>query len=134
MRLVGIINANYWVGYYQNKSSYNFFSITAIGYIEGEKALRRNGMKLGDDIWVPGDLGEPITALQLQKESKNLQPMPKVDLGLKIRELATSGIDLSDGLSSDLRHLIVASFQKNSGEIFVELYFEEMLKCLSQDG
>ncbi len=118
----------------KHQSSHNFFSVTAIGYIEGEKALRRNGMKLGDDIWVSGDLGEPITALQLQKESKKLlQPIPKVDLGLKIRELATSSIDLSDGLSSDLRHLIGASFPKNSGKIFVELYFEEMLKCLSQN-
>ena len=91
-------------------------------------------MKVGDDIWVSGDLGEPITALQLQKESKKLiQPIPKVDLGLKIREFATSSIDLSDGLSSDLRHLILASFSGNSDKICVELYFEEMLKCLSQN-
>ena len=118
----------------KHKSSNNFFSVTAIGYIEGERALRRNGMKLGDDIWVSGDLGEPITALQLQKESKKLlQPVPKVALGLKIREFATSSIDLSDGLSSDLRHMILASFSGNSDNIFVELYFEEMLKCLSQN-
>lgn len=118
----------------KHKSNYNFFSVTAIGYIEGERALRRNGMKVGDDIWVSGDLGEPITALQLQKESKKLiQPIPKVDLGLKIREFATSSIDLSDGLSSDLRHLILASFSGNSDKICVELYFEEMLKCLSQN-
>ena len=118
----------------KHKSNYNFFSVTAIGYIDGEKPLRRNGMKIGDDIWVSGDLGEPITALQLQKKSKKLvQPIPKVALGLKIREFATSSIDLSDGLSSDLRHLILASFSENSDKIFVELYFEEMLKCLSQN-
>ena len=118
----------------KHKSSNNFFSVTAIGYIEGERALRRNGMKLGDDIWVSGDLGEPITALKLQKKSKKLvQPIPRVDLGLKIREFATSSIDLSDGLASDLRHLILASFTENSDKIFVELYFEQMLKCLSQN-
>ena len=118
----------------KHKSNYNFFSVTAIGYIDGEKPLRRNGMKIGDDIWVSGDLGEPITALQLQKKIQKTCPADTQScFGLKIKEFATSSIDLSDGLSSDLRHLILASFSENPDEIFVELYFEEILKCLSRN-
>ena len=118
----------------KHNSAFNFFSVTAIGYIDGGNALRRNGMKLDDDIWVSGDLGEPISALQLQKESKKLiQPIPKIALGRQLKNVATSSIDLSDGLSSDLRHLMRASFPKNLEDIFVELYFESLVKCLNRN-
>jgi thiamine-monophosphate kinase len=96
--------------------------VTAIGELPVGQALRRDGAKAGDDVWVSGQVGlaalglrclqghielpEPLRRLCL----KRLQaPQPRVDLGLALRSLAHAAIDISDGLLADLGHLARAS-------------------------
>lgn len=86
------------------------------------QALRRDGARLGDMVWVSGELGAAALALAdlqaciaLDKSSKNLftqrlhRPTPRVELGLALRGIAHSAIDISDGLLADLGHILVAS-------------------------
>ena len=49
----------------------------------------------------PGDEAACRTAL--------LRPVPRVELGLRLRDLASSAIDISDGLAGDLGHVLIAS-------------------------
>jgi thiamine-monophosphate kinase len=63
------------------------------------KALRREGARVGDSIFVSGRLGKPW--------DRRIQP--RLALGQSLRGLATSCIDLSDGLSLDLHRLCAAS-------------------------
>ncbi len=92
-------------------------SITAIGSVPTGKALRRSGAKIGDDIYVSGTLGDAALGLELlQKEEENdffinryLLPQPRIDLGMALREIASSAMDISDGLVQDLGHICTAS-------------------------
>jgi thiamine-monophosphate kinase len=97
------------------------------GEVKKNKAILRSGAKVGDLIFVTGNLGGAAAGLQLLEHKlsydltdkiwqknfllKQLQPLPKVSEGIFLREknLATAMIDLSDGLSSDLAHLCRAS-------------------------
>jgi thiamine-monophosphate kinase len=88
-------------------------------------ALRRDGAKLGDEIWVSGTLGEAALGLaQLQNKlpEKTLSaaekkvcidalqaPQPRVALGLALQDIANSAIDISDGLLADLGHILERS-------------------------
>jgi len=63
------------------------------------KALRRNGARPGDDLYVSGKLGKPW--------DRRIQP--RLELGISLRGLATACMDLSDGLSLDLHRLCVES-------------------------
>ena len=96
--------------------------ITVIGQVPTGQALRRDGARAGDDIWVSGTLGEARLALlalqgQLTLPPDRLaalrqrleRPTPRVALGTALRGIATSAIDLSDGLAGDLRHVLSAS-------------------------
>ena len=97
-------------------------SITAIGSIPTEKAIRRSGAKLGDDIWVSGTVGDARLALAAlrhemilsEDELKNVahrmhQPTPRVELGIQLRGIANAALDVSDGLLGDLKHLLKQS-------------------------
>ncbi|TXK27390.1 thiamine-phosphate kinase [Ottowia sp. GY511] len=96
--------------------------ITVFGQIPVGQALRRDGAQPGDDIWVSGTLGEARLALlalqgQIELAPERLavlrerleRPIPRIALGRALRAIATSAMDLSDGLSGDLTHMAVAS-------------------------
>lgn len=98
------------------------FSVTALGEVAADSALRRSGAKAGDDIWVSGTPG--YATLGLRAKLNNLvlppeiaamteralhRPVPRVSLGLALNGLAHSAIDVSDGLLQDLGHIAHAS-------------------------
>ncbi|WP_019141701.1 thiamine-phosphate kinase [Noviherbaspirillum massiliense] len=93
--------------------------ITIFGEVPAGQALRRDGAQAGDDIWVSGTLGDARLALagyrhetaldQASQEaaSKRMHaPTPRVELGLALRGIAHSAIDISDGLVGDLGHIL----------------------------
>ena len=92
-------------------------SITAIGSVPIGGALRRNGAKIGDDIFVSGTLGDAALGLKLLQQSggdeyiisRYLIPQPRLELGQKLRGIANSCMDISDGLVQDLGHICEAS-------------------------
>lgn len=100
-------------------------SVQIIGEVPIGKALRRDGAKAGDEIWVSGTLGEAALGLaQLQNKLSEsalseaekkicidtLQaPQPRVALGLALQDIANSAIDISDGLLADLGHILERS-------------------------
>lgn len=96
--------------------------VTAIGEVPAGQALRRNGAREGDDIWISGQPGLAALGLaQLQGRLdlpprwqplciKRLQaPRPRVQLGQALRLLAHAAIDVSDGLLADLGHIARSS-------------------------
>jgi thiamine-monophosphate kinase len=97
-------------------------SITALGEVPRGSALLRSGARPGDDIWVSGVLGDAALGLawlqrRLPRDApvpteavRRLQwPVPRVELGERLRGLATSAIDVSDGLTGDLGHILARS-------------------------
>jgi thiamine-monophosphate kinase len=96
--------------------------VTIIGEVPQGAALLRSGALPGDAIWVSGRLGDAALALahlqrrvvlseqQLAACAPALhQPQPRVELGLALRGIASSAIDISDGLLADLGHILEAS-------------------------
>ncbi len=99
-------------------------TITLLGYVPINQALRRDTAQPGDKIFVTGYLGDAGLALQIiQKKclpvltntelnylyGRLQHPQPRVEIGLALRSLANSAIDLSDGLIADLSHILHAS-------------------------
>lgn len=96
--------------------------ITVFGEVPAGQALLRSGAQPGDDIYVSGTLGDARLALEALQGCVQLAPdllaaarlrleapTPRVALGLALRGLATSALDLSDGLLGDLGHILRAS-------------------------
>ena len=93
-------------------------TISAHGFVPAGMALRRDGAGFNDDIWVTGSLGDAAGAL-LQWKGQGLvsmklrhrldRPTARIDAGLALRDLATSAIDISDGLLADLGHVLERS-------------------------
>jgi thiamine-monophosphate kinase len=98
-------------------------NITVMGTARDGRVLRRSGARAGDAIFVSGQLGAAQLGLELilrgmhrQARWKNLlraqfYPVPMLELGqwLASRRVASAGMDISDGLSSDLHRLCKAS-------------------------
>ncbi len=97
-------------------------SVTVMGEVPAELALKREAACAGDDIWLSGATGEAALALAHLKGRVKLEgaaleacltrlhtPEPRVDLGVRLRGLARSAIDVSDGLLADLGHILEAS-------------------------
>jgi thiamine-monophosphate kinase len=88
--------------------------IVVCGAVPRGRALRRDGARAGDGIFVSGRLGGSALGLETGKGAawkRHLRPEPRIDLGRFLREKlhATAAMDLSDGLSLDLRRLCLAS-------------------------
>ena len=96
--------------------------VTIMGEVPQGKALRRAGAQAGDDIWVSGKLGDAALALahlqgRIALNAEEFatcaaalhQPDPRVALGLALRGVAHSAIDISDGLLADLGHILECS-------------------------
>jgi thiamine-monophosphate kinase len=103
-----------------------FIDVSVIGECETGKAITRRGARIGDQIYVSGSLGASALGLSLLKDGcrledlkvrgdskqqaiiKHLAPEPRLKLGRALGKagLATSMIDISDGLSTDLWHIL----------------------------
>lgn len=90
-------------------------TLTALGHVPAGRALRRQGAREGDLVCVTGTLGDAALALQLGAQAPEAlrqrlhRPQPRLAAGQALRELASAGLDLSDGLAGDLAHLCRAS-------------------------
>ncbi|HWF06859.1 MAG TPA: thiamine-phosphate kinase, partial [Bryobacteraceae bacterium] len=88
--------------------------VTVCGAVPRGTALCRDGARPGDEIYVSGVLGGSALGLESGKgraRQRHLRPEPRLALGAFLREKlrASAAIDLSDGLSLDLRRLCLAS-------------------------
>ncbi len=96
--------------------------ITVIGEVPPGQALRRDGARVGDDVWVSGTLGAAALALAYRQGRLFMEqidaakvlpalylPTPRVELGIALRGIASSAIDISDGLLGDLGHILERS-------------------------
>ena len=102
------------------------------------RAILRSGASPGEAIYVSGPLGSSAAGLRLLQNGeryspqnqnshsgsllKHLRPLPRIRLGIQLQEnaLATSMIDLSDGLSSDLAHIC------RSSQVGARVFAEDM--------
>ncbi|MEG9498454.1 thiamine-phosphate kinase [Mannheimia indoligenes] len=124
-------------------------TITAQGIVPQDKGLFRHNAKVGDWIYVSGTLGDSAAGLQLLLNRKtdniswnkdesyliqrHLRPTPRVLLGLTIATIANAAIDISDGLLSDLGHILKRS---NCGAVLNldDLPLSEpLLNCYSKE-
>jgi len=92
--------------------------VTVHGFVDEGRALRRAGARVGDDLWVSGTLGDAAAALsqwraggaaEASLRARLDRPTPRLALGQALAGIATTCIDVSDGLLADLGHLCSAS-------------------------
>ena len=97
-------------------------NVSIFGEVPAGQALLRSAARAGDDLYVSGVLGDARLALEAFRGTVTLagdafeharkaleQPQPRVALGLALRGVASSAIDLSDGLVGDLAHVLQRS-------------------------
>lgn len=97
-------------------------SVTVMGEVRRNHAMRRDAAKLGDDIWVTGHLGAAELALRMLQGRLSVdgarlaaarpaleRPNPRVRFGQRLAGMAHAALDISDGLLQDLGHILHAS-------------------------
>jgi thiamine-monophosphate kinase len=92
-------------------------SVTMIGHVAPGAALRRNGARPGDGLWVSGSIGDGALGLAAlsgrladptgELAGRYLLPRPRV--GLALGGIASAALDVSDGLVQDVGHICAAS-------------------------
>lgn len=97
-------------------------TLTAHGVVPRGKALTRRGAQVGDYIYVTGTLGDAALGLMLLQQQAEVSkkhrahimqrfhyPTARVALGQSLRSIASSCMDLSDGLFGDIQHILQRS-------------------------
>ena len=92
-------------------------SLTAVGHVAPGSALRRNGARAGDAVWVTGTIGDGALGLAAARGEladpdgylKSRYDLPTPRLGLALIGWARACMDVSDGLFQDLGHICRAS-------------------------
>ncbi len=93
-------------------------TINALGLVATDSVLKRSGARPGDGIYVSNTIGSAGYAFwQLNNSQKPAnedlcrlnRPTPQLDLGRALNGLASSCIDISDGLEQDLSHILSCS-------------------------
>jgi thiamine-monophosphate kinase len=86
--------------------------IVVAGAVPRGAAILRSGARPGDAIYVSGELGASALGLATGRGrawKRHLRPEPRLQLGRFLRGRASAAMDLSDGISLDLRRLCLAS-------------------------
>ena len=98
-------------------------TITAQGFVPFDQALTRSNAKPGDSVYVTGTLGDAGLGLHIAQKKCVLgdqlnqdyllnrlnYPTPRLLVGTSLRRIASACIDISDGLVSDIKHILKAS-------------------------
>lgn len=95
-----------------SQAARTYCDIVILGYCARGKALRRQGARAGHSIYVTGRLGGAQLGLETRSGSawrKHLRPEPRLRVGQALVGKASAAMDLSDGLSLDLRRLCIES-------------------------
>ncbi len=123
------------------------FCVTIIGEVPEGKALLRSGAKPDDVIWVSGEVGAARLGLALMRNELAVplpdalraqalkamhRPLPRIGLGLALRDIASAAIDISDGLTGDVGHILERSNVGADIEI-LQIPVSEWLKARAID-
>lgn len=104
-------------------------TIQVHGQCPAHQSLKRSTAQIGDKVYVSDVIGDGAGALQQVLKSptdtsgladRYYRPLPKIELGIALRDYASSCLDISDGLIQDLNHICQASqvgIQLASGQI-----------------
>lgn len=92
-------------------------TVTLVGLVERGRALRRDGARPGDRVYVSGTLGDAALGLRQWQAGERAgpaverlqRPQPRVALGRALLGLASAVVDVSDGLAADLGHILARS-------------------------
>lgn len=103
------------------------------GLVPAGRALTRNGAHAGDLVYVTGTLGDAALGLHVIQGKHSVtaadtsfltqrlnRPSPRITEGMALREIATSAIDISDGLAADLGHIL------DNSRIGATIYLEDL--------
>jgi thiamine-monophosphate kinase len=94
-----------------------FVDVSMVGRVPSGRAVRRSGAKVGDGIYVTGSLGSSALGLERLKAGivddnavkRHLFPEARHKVGAAVRDRAHAMTDVSDGLSTDLSHILEES-------------------------
>jgi len=98
-------------------------TLTALGWIEPGRALRRSGARAGDRVYVSGTIGDAVLGLEAERGGlgrlapehraelveRFRRPTPRLQTGRRLVGVAHAAVDVSDGLIADLGHICSAS-------------------------
>lgn len=122
-------------------------AVQIMGEVPIGKAIKRCGAKIDEDIWVSGKLGNAAMGLAHLQNKQHLPdsvlpiclnalhiPTPRLNLGLALRDIASSCIDISDGLLADFGHILHAS-KPTQSTLGATIYLAQIpcIAHLSQD-